>query len=250
MEIVRASDVTLRVLETIAFAPGPMGVTAVAQKVGIAKSGALTHLHTLMFRGYLLQDPDTNRYTLGPKAWLFAQIAPPTDDLAQIAEGAMKRAREETGMSVVLSIPTRTSVFVLQTLHNLQAVEIGVRRGSELPLHASAQGKVALAFGSPELKAALHEEALVQLTPHTITDPEALRREVERVRELGYASAPEQVLLGVNTIAAPIFDRSGALVACVGLVGSIQHLSETQEQVSALLRMSRSVSASIGGDQS
>lgn len=249
MDIVRASDLTLRILETVAFSPEPMGVTAIALRVGIAKSGAFKHLHTLMDRGYLLQDPDTNRYRLGPKAWLFSRIAPSTDDIASIAEGAMKRARDETDISVVLSVPTHAAVFVLNTVHNTQAVEIGVRPGSELPLHASAQGKVALAFGSPDLATMLARQDLARLTPHTVTDYTHLMREIESVKECGFASAPEQVLLGVNTIAAPVFDRMSKLVACVGLVGSIQHLTSPpqREHIAALLRLGKTISATIGG---
>ena len=249
MEIVKASDLTLRILETVAFSPEPLGVTAIALRVGIAKSGAFKHVHTLMDRGYLLQDPDTSRYRLGPKAWLFSRIAPSTDDIASVAEGAMKRTRDETDMSVVLSIPTHAAVFVLTTVHNTQAVEIGVRPGSELPLHASAQGKVALAFGSADLASNLASQGLTRLTPYTITDYPILMSEIEDVKECGYASAPEQVLLGVNTIAAPVFDRMSKLVACVGLVGSIQHLTSPpdKEQISALLRLGRTISATIGG---
>lgn len=225
-----------------------MGVTAISQRLGIGKSGTFKHLHTLMERGYLLQDPDTSRYRLGPKAWLFSRIAPSTEDIASIAEGAMRRVRDETGMSVVLSVPTHSAVFVLNTVHNTQAVEIGVRPGSELPLHASAQGKVALAFGSAQLSTMLAGQELSRLTPHTITDHPVLMREIEAVKAAGYASAPEQVLLGVNTIAAPVFDRGLKLAACVGLVGSIQHLPHPSrpDQISALVQLGKTISASLG----
>lgn len=224
-EIVRAADLTLRIFEIVAFSHEPIGVTQVAQAAGIAKSAAFKHLTTLAERSYVIQDAESARYRPGPKMQLLARMVQAPDDLMTLAEPFMTETRNRTGLSVVLSAPMDGKAIVLATLHNGQPVEIGVRPGSALTLHASAQGKVILAFGPEGNGSLTGGAALPGLTPRTITDPAVLRAEIARIRHQGYAEAPEETLLGVNTIAAPIFDHRGELAGCVGLVGSIQHLT-------------------------
>lgn len=221
--IVRAADTGLRILQTIAFAETPLGVTQIAQAVGIAKGATHKHLRTLTDHGMVVQDPLTALYHLGPKIWLMGQKAPQGQMLSEIAVPLMHRARDELGLAVVLSVPTPKSAFVLATLSSNQPINIGVKPGSELMLHSSAQGKVFLAFGTAELRASLRDP-LPRATPKTQTDIKALMAELEQIRRQGYATAPEEALLGINALAAPILDRTGKLVGSIGLIGSIQHL--------------------------
>lgn len=222
---VQAADTVLSVLETVAYADEPIGVTHVAGAVGIAKSAAFRHLRTLLDRGYLVQDPVSSRFRLGPKVSLLARMAPGGGDLATIIQPALREARDISGLSVVLSTPTPQGAFVLTTVSGMQPVDIGVRVGSSLPLHASAQGKIFLAFGSPGLLDRLLASPRQAFTAHTITAAAALKAEVARVRAQGYAVAPEEVLLGVNALAAPVLDPQGVIDAAVALVGSIQHIA-------------------------
>ncbi len=90
-------------------------------------------------------------------------------------------------------------------------------------MHSSAQGKVFLAFGNAELRASLREP-LPRATPKTQTYLKALMAELEQIRRQGYATAPEEALLGINALASPIMDRNGKLVGSIGLIGSIQYL--------------------------
>lgn len=221
--LVRAADTCLRILQMIAFSDTPLGVTQVAQAVGIAKGATHKHLRTLMDHGMVVQDPVTSLYHLGPKLWLMGQQAPQGQALSEIAVPLMRSLRDELGLAVVLSVPTPKSAFVLATLSSNQPINIGVRPGSELLLHSSAQGKIFLAFGDPELLDSLREP-LPRATFKTCTDLSDLRAQLGQIRQQRYATAPEEAMLGINALAAPIFDRNGRLVGSIGLIGSIQHL--------------------------
>lgn len=217
---VRAAETALRVLETVAWAGEPVGVTQIAVAVGGTKSAIFRHLLTLTERGYLVQDRDTSRYRLGARAFLIAHLAPPAWDLARVLEPPMREARDATGLAVVLSTPTPGGALVIATLHGTMPVEIVVRPGSELPRHATAQGKIFEAFGVQLQPLG----TLPRLTAHTITAPAPLAQELARVRRDGYAVAPEETVLGVNALAMPVRDHADAVVASVALVGSIQHI--------------------------
>lgn len=243
---VRAADTCLRILQQIAFAEVPQGVTQIAAKVGIAKSAVHKHLRTLMDHGMIVQDPVTSLYRLGPKVWLMGQKAPHGQALSEIALPLMQSVRDELGLAVVLSVPTPRSAFVLATLRSNQPIDIGARPGSELRLHSSAQGRVFLAFGPAELWDQL-EFPLEAVTPKTTTDIAKLTRDVQRVRELGFSVVPEESLLGINALAAPIFSADGTLVGSIGLIGSIQHLSSqpSPHQIEVLMNLTRAISGRI-----
>lgn len=243
---VRAADTCLRILQQIAFAERPQGVTQIAGKVGIAKGAVHKHLRTLIDHGMIVQDPSTSLYRLGPKIWLMGQKAPDGQMLSEIALPLMQAVRDDLGLAVVLSVPTPKSAFVLATLRSNQPIDIGVRPGSELQLHSSAQGKVFLAFGPADLWDQL-QIPLEAVTPRTTTDVETLRREIEEIRLAGYAIAPEESLLGINALAAPIFNTNGTIVGSIGLIGSIQHLTAepTPHQLKVLMDLTGAISNRI-----
>lgn len=224
-----------------------MGVSEVAATVGMAKGAAHKHLRTLVDHGLILQNAETTLYSPGPKLWIMGQNAPAGRQLADIALPLMRTTRDALGLAVVLSVPTTTAAFVVTTLSSNQPIEIGVRPGGELRLHSSAQGKVFLAFGPPALFGSLRVP-LQQVTPKSITDPEVLRAELAVIRERGYATAPEQSLLGINAVAAPIFSRDRALVGSIGLIGSIQYLADepSSDQRRALFDLTEAISQRLG----
>lgn len=243
---VRAADSCLRILQHVAFAELPQGVTQIASKVELAKSAVHKHLQTLIEHGMIVQDPATSLYRLGPKVWLMGQAAPEGQVLTEIAQPLMQAARDELGLGVVLSVPTLKSAFVLATMRSNQPIDIGVRPGSELQLHSSAQGKIFLAFGASELWQQVRAP-LAMVTPKTITTVDELSRDIERIKQLGYAVAPEESLLGINALAAPIFDARGVLVGSIGLIGSIQHLlaEPSAHQLDVLMKLTRTISSRI-----
>lgn len=174
------------------------------------------------------------------------QKAPDGQALLEIAQPLMQAARDDLGLAVVLSVPTPKSAFVLATLRSNQPIDIGVRPGSELQLHSSAQGKVFLAFGPAELWDQL-KEPLEPVTPNTATNLEQLTKDIQRVRDLGFSVAPEESLLGINALAAPIFSANRTLVGSIGLIGSIQHLSAqpTPHQLEVLMNLTGAISSRI-----
>jgi DNA-binding IclR family transcriptional regulator len=175
-------------------------------------------------------------------------LAGDTFDLTTVAAGAMRQLRDTLGHFSVVSQVEPEGVRVLATLPGKSPVEIGVKRGSLLSLHGSAQGKVALAFGDESTRAFVFRSRLELLTPKTIVSPAVLRRELEIVRERGWAVAPNEALIGVNALAAPIFSATGGLIGTVSIVDSIQFIEEepTTEQVERVTDAARQISAALG----
>jgi IclR family KDG regulon transcriptional repressor len=244
---VRSVQLALDVLEAVAFSGEELGVTQLADRLDVTKGSVHRHLLTLVERGYLVQNPVTTRYALGPKSRLLARLAPDAD-LVRIAEGSMRELRDAFGHSVVLSAATPRGALVLNTVQGTSAIEIGVRPGSELSFHASAQGKILLAFSPRPQQERVLSRPLQAFTPHTIVERKRIEEEIVLAARSGFAAAPEEAMLGINALAAPIFDDKDACIGALALVGSIQFLPAQADAatVSALKATAQKISRKLG----
>jgi DNA-binding IclR family transcriptional regulator len=224
-----------------------MGVTQIAGRLSVTKGSVHRHLHTLVERGYLSQNPATSRYAIGPKSRLLARLAPETD-LVKLAEGPMRELRDALGHTVVLTEMTPRGALVLTTLASISPIEIGVRAGSELPFHATAQGKVMLAFAPRPFQTRVLSRKLEAFTEKTVTSAERIEKTLLDVAKRGYASSPEESMIGLAALAAPIFDEHDACVAALAIVGSIQFLPEKprQSDIDAVVRASQQIARKLG----
>jgi DNA-binding IclR family transcriptional regulator len=244
---VRSVQLALDVLEAVAFSGEELGVTQIAERLKVTKGSVHRHLLTWVERGYLVQNPVTTRYALGPRSRLLAHHAPDAD-LIQLAAGPMRELRDQLGHSVVLSESTPRGALVLSMVPGTAAIEIGVRPGSELPFHSSAQGKILLAFAPRPQQQRVLARPLQSFTSHTVVDPKQFEDELLRVAKLGFASAPEQAMLGINAVAAPIFDDKDSCAGALALVGSIQFLpaEPDEDSISALKAAAGQISRMLG----
>jgi IclR family KDG regulon transcriptional repressor len=248
---VHSVQLAIDVLEAVAFADDELGVTQIADRLNMTKGSVHRHLQTLVERGYLAQNSTTSRYAIGPRSRLLARHAPDAD-LVYLAEGPMRQLRDALGQPIVLSEMTPRGALVLHKLSGMAPIEIGVRPGSELTFHASAQGKVMLAFAPRPLQTRLLAGPLQRFTDKTIVSVRRIEQELLEVARLGFASAPEESMLGLNAVAAPIFDAQDACIASVAIVGSIQFLPEKPRpsDVAQLIETARQISRKLGHGRS
>ncbi len=129
----------------------------------------------------------------------------------------MMRLRDALGHTVNLSLVYGDSVSIVETLQGHAIIGVSVRTHAAMPLHSTAAGKLLLAERLAQT-GALPGEPLEKFTDNTITDPTALRSELMRVQEQGWAAAPEETVLGINALSAPIRDHRGELVAMISLM--------------------------------
>ena len=196
-----------RVVEHLVAAGRPVGVTVLAQALGTTKSRIYRHLQTLMAAGYLRQEPETERYMIGPGLVRIGRHVSQNLDLLTIAMPILRELRDELGHYTVISEMETDGVRVLAAVSGRSAIEIGVKAGSLLPLHASAQGKVGIAYSDPAVMAQLERGRFDLLTPYTIVSPALLEQEIEKIRQRGWATAPNEILIPFN-ISMPCPQRS------------------------------------------
>lgn len=245
---VQAVVLALRMLEFVAQAQRSVGVSELARAFETTKSRIYRHLQTLVEAGYLVHEAESERYRVSARLMALGQTVSEGHELTQTARPAMRELRDRTGHSAALSVPEADGVRIISIIGGTSNIEIGVKPGSLLQFHNSAQGKIALAFGDEELLRGVMQVKLEVSTPHTLADPLDLAADVRSARERGWADAPNQSLIGLNAVAAPIFDALGRYVGSIALVDSVQFLTETPSrlQIDSVCAAARRISADLG----
>ena len=238
----------LDLIELLAGSARALGVTEVARALGLSKARAHRNLRALVERGYARQDEESGRYSAGIKLLVLGEAVRDNFDVATAARPEIAELRDVTGQAVTLSTLIGDAVTVVELMQGRTVVEFGIRPGTQLAFHASAHGKVAMAFGAPALLERVLSTQLAAWTTQTITDPARLRQEVEIVRKQGWATADGEVLLGVNALAAPILDHADAWCGSIALVGSSQLIpaQPASEQIAHVVQAARRVSRRLG----
>lgn len=246
---VQAIVVAVRIMERLAFG-GKFGrVTELAREIGTTKNRIHRHLRTLVDLGYVAQDPDTQRYTVGVRLVQMGNAVASEYDFLSVSRPIMQRLRDALGYSVVVSKVENDRLFALDQIQGSGGVTFGITVGTPLGLYNSAQGKIVLAFGDAAVLEEVLAVPLPRRTASTIVDPDVLRAEVALVRDRGWAIAPGEHMTGVNAVAAPIFDRNGRLFGTVATVMSTDDLPGDPDEHHArlLTEAAAEISGSLSG---
>lgn len=238
----------LRLVAHLSQQSEPVGVTSIAEALGTTKSRIHRHLQTLVQQGYARQEALGERYQVGPALVNVGMAVSANYDLVSMARAALKELREALGHSAVVSRIEPDGIRVLLTVQGKSAFEIGVKPGSLLSLHATAQGKVTLAFGDQQMRERVFDSELRVFTPHTLATSRALASELAKVKKQGWATSPNESLIGFNALAAPVFDARGVLAGTISIVDSVQYIPSvpTAEQIRHTLIAAAKISASLG----
>jgi DNA-binding IclR family transcriptional regulator len=238
-------DLALRVLEFLAAQSELLPLNEIAREFKASKATIYRHLVTLQRHGFVRQDPGSGRYGAGVKLMVLAETQRSRFSVVPAARDELARLRDRTEQAVTLCGLIDGKLVVLDLVNGRTIIEFGTRPGAQMALHASAHGKIWLAFGSKERTAAIANGPLQAWTPATIVTRDALLADLDLVRERGWATAPDEVITGVNTLAAPVFDHRQTLVGSIAIVGATQFIppvpdpEQIREVVGTAARISR-----------
>ena len=198
---------------------GPLGVTEVADRAGLPKSTAARVLATLVGEGAVEQVPGDTSYRLGPRLITLAAGFSLTRSLAAIARPMLIDLAESSGEAAGLAMPDGDLVHYIDQVDTVQPVLVRDWTGARIPLHAVSSGQVLLAFRTPAAIERFLERPMERFTDHTLTDADAVRERLREVRRQGYIWAMDEFEAGISSIAAPIADASGEVIAAVHVHG-------------------------------
>ena len=211
------------ILHAIAGSGGQMGVTELAEAVGLAKTTTHGLLRTLLELDFVDQDAQTGRYALGASLLGLGSHHLDANELRSRASNWADALAARSGCAVRLGTLAGFQVVVVHHVFRPDDSPQELEVGLVLPAHATAMGKVLLASRSARARPPA-DVRLERLTPATVTDPVALAAQLEAVRAQGWAQDREERLSGVAGVAAPVRGPGGLVVAALGVTGPVEDL--------------------------
>lgn len=231
---VQAVDHAIDVLEALAQASGGQtGVSDVARRTGLSKATVHHLLGTLEARRMVIKDAQTSAYRLGWSLYELGSVVARGADVSRVARPYLDSLAVETSESVLLGILDGDSVLYLDRGDAPHGFHMVATAGRRSPLHATASGKLLLAFAGEEATEAYLAAPLQRFTKDTITDAEVLRRQLGAIRSDGYATCWQERELGLCSVAVGLRNHLGETVASLTLAGPAGRL--TPESVDAHL---------------
>jgi IclR family transcriptional regulator, KDG regulon repressor len=195
------------------------GVTHISDSLSINKSTVFGILKALQAEGYVVKDPATKKYTMGPALFELSTMIFKRTDLAVLAHPFLENLSEQVEETVILGVRENHHLKFLEVIEARKDLKISSHVGAKIPITVGATGKVVLSFMEDnEIVNLLSDKGLPQFTEKSITDINLFLREVATVRQQGYALDFDEYLKGTMAVAAPI--RAGKrLIGVVWIVG-------------------------------
>jgi IclR family transcriptional regulator, KDG regulon repressor len=211
----------LSVLMAFAGQNRETGTAALSKELGFHTSTVNRILLTLAKQGFLQQNPQTKKFTLGPSIYKLGSTALRTrgSNLMSTAIPYLESLCEKVGETVILEVIVGKHGVIAYVAEGKPSYRIAARVGERVPTHAAAGAKAIIAFFDPKTRETFLRKRLVRYNANTITDAETFATELERIRERGISFTREEIDLGINAIAAPVFDSESKPVAAVVIVG-------------------------------
>ncbi len=217
----------IAILDCFTLERPALGVREVARMVQLSSSTTGRLMASLKSLGLLSQNPLNHTYSLGSRVLIWAGVYTGTLDIRITALPAIEELHNATRETISLYILENNERVCVERMESPENVRIIARLGRRLPLYAGSAGKVFLAF-LPEKRREdiIKAVPLVPLTPNTITDPAALRKELDVIRQQGYAISRGEWTQDASGVAAPIFDQTGEIIAALTISGPSQRFTD------------------------
>ena len=224
--LIQSVSRALDILEAFTIGQGELGVTELSRKLKLHKNNVFRLLATLETRGYVEQDRDIGSYRLGMKTFEVASVFLHHLGLVKQSRPTLEQLARETDETASLGILEGPSVVCVDMVETTQPVRVVPHLGRRVPAHATALGKVQLAFRpQEELEELWKRDEPVTVTPRTLAGVSRLAEELARVAEQELALEDEEFELGVRGVAAPVRDYAKRVVGALGVRGPASRLT-------------------------
>lgn len=226
-----------------------LGVSQISRELSLAKSTAYRLLATMEKWGYVKKNEETDRYRLGMKFAIWGSLVQNRNEIVRLAHPHLVRLSSSVNEIVFLGVLEED--FYVRYLDRLMTTTVlssyGSPVGNRMPAYSTACGKALLAGLPPERLAEYMETAVLKkLTPTTITSKAALAKELQAIRERGYAMDDEESEVGLSCFAVPVCERSGRPIAAISISGPTGRvLLDKEKKLEILFETAKKIQAGL-----
>jgi IclR family pca regulon transcriptional regulator len=229
----------LQILAAFSESRPVLGIADLAREVDLNKSTTYRYVATLARLDYLQQDPETKKYSLGPRVIDLGFAAINSMEITRVAARFLQSLADDTGHTVSMAVLDGTDIVYVDRRRSGRGqltMDLNLHVGSRLPAYCTAMGKVLLAYREPAaLRSLLERTDLARRGPKTITAREQLTVALGRIRETGVGVNDEELAPGLRSLAAPVRARSGEVVAAVSIAVYLTNANASVDALQARL---------------
>lgn len=227
--IIQTVSRALDLLEQFQEGDAELGITDLSNRLNLQKNNVFRLVVTLKAKNYIEMNTSTGKYRLGIKTRALGQVARRVIDFASHARPFLSDLKQQCHETCYFSVIKDGYTYYLESVESDLPVRVAQQVGSSRPLYCTAAGRVQLAFMEPQRQMNLLSGSEMRLlTARTITDPDVLKNELNKVAQKGYAIDDQEHDAGVMEIAAPVFDSNGAIIGALSILGPEMRLAGTR----------------------
>lgn len=241
----------LRIFEAIKVCPSGLSLRDISLQTGLNKSTAYRFLAHLERERYLFRD-EAGSYVVGPKLIGLATGATYQTALRKVCRPILQRLWRITDETVNLGILDGQQVYYLDVLQSPHPFRMASHAGSWRPVYCTAMGKALSAYLPPDEKEhVLSTLRFERFTPHTIGQLPRMRKELEKIRQAGYAVDDQEAILGARCVAAPILLENGKAAAALSVSGPTTRIDRAKIPVfvAAVTEAAHAISLRLGASE-
>lgn len=229
--LIQSVDRAFKILDVFSLKDKELGVTEIANRLGLHKSTAFGLLRTLEHWGCVEQNQSTGKYHLGLKLFEYGNRVKEGLNLRGLSLPFLQDLVERYRETVHLVIHDRGEVIYIEKVEGPSAIRMYSQVGQRAPMHCTGVGKAILAFWSKqEVDNLIRTKGLQPFSPKTITDLQQLHEELSVIRREGYSFDNEEIELGLRCVAAPIMNYNDKVVAAISIAGPSTRMTDEQMQ--------------------
>lgn len=227
MDLVQSVERTLTILEVLSDYCDGLGITEISERVNLHKSTVFRLLTTLTHKGYVVQDVESNKYKITFKLFEMGSKKVDKLDLLKSSKPYTRMLMESVNEVVHLIIREETEIVYIDKVEANNTISMASRIGKRNPMYCTATGKAILAFlQEDEILKVWNNSKIVKLTENTITDFILFKKELQTIKQNGYAIDDEENEIGVRCIGAPLFNIKGDVAGAISISGPINRITE------------------------
>lgn len=220
MTIVNSVDRALSIVELISNHRDGLGITEIGEKLDLHKSTVHRLLQTLIYKGFVVQDNNSRNYMISFKLFEIGQRKVEGLDILEISKKHIKRLVKQVNETVHLVVRDENEVAYIDKMEADNTISMSSKIGRRSPMYSTSVGKAILAYSEKsDIERIWKSSEIIKFTKNTITEYEKFIKELDKIKQQGYAIDNEEHELGVRCIGVPVFNRFGEVEAAISVSG-------------------------------
>ena len=213
------------------------------------KSTTFGLVNTLANLGYLQQNPENQKYSLGLRVLNFSNAVRAQNLIIRAVHPYLEQINRKYGETVHCAVPQNTSVIYVDKVEAVSSIYISTQIGTQNALHCTGVGKCVLAYLPPYEQERVLSSPMQAMTANTITTPQQLRECIQQVRKNGYATDNEEISVGLSCVAVPVFSAAETVSCAISVSGMTARIQAACEKglVAELKQAARAISRDTFG---